>query len=84
MEIDELRALRLDALHERYLGNYEDKLSDMADEVARINAELKLRDLADVSTEFLLYRKTCLQARLDRTAAAAAVPEPSLPVNDAK
>ena len=83
-EVDELRDLRLDALHERYLGNYEDKLSDMADEVARINAELKLRDLSDVSTEFLLYRKTCLQARLDKTAAAAAVPEPSIPANDAK
>ena len=83
-EVDELRAIRLDALHEHYLGSYEDKLADMTGEIARINEELKLRDFGDVSTEFLLYRKTCLQARLDKTAAAAAAPGSSLPQNDAK
>jgi len=37
-------------------------LADIADELRRIDEELKLRDLADVSTEFLLYRKTYQQA----------------------
>lgn len=68
-QINQMRADRLEALHEQYLGDYEDKLSDMAKEVAAINAELKLRDFACVSTEFLLYRKTCLQARLEKLAA---------------
>lgn len=67
-QLNQMRADRLEALHEQYLGNYEDKLSDMAGEVAAINAELKLRDLACVSTEFLLYRKTCLQARMEKAA----------------
>ena len=67
--IHTLRAARLETLHEQYLGRYEDKLSDMAHEVAAINTELKLRDFGDVSTEFLLYRKTCLQARMERLAA---------------
>jgi len=68
-QINQMRADRLEALHEQYLGNYEDKLFDMANEVAAINAELKLRDFSCVSTEFLLYRKTCLQARLEKLAA---------------
>jgi hypothetical protein len=68
-QLNQMRADRLEALHERYLGNYEDKLSDMANEVAAINAELKLRELSCVSTEFLLYRKTCLQARMEKAAA---------------
>ena len=84
-QLDELCALRLDALHERYLASYEDKLADMANEIAQINTELKLRDFGVVSTEFLLYRKTCLQARLDKAAAAAASGlQTSIPENDAK
>ena len=51
-QINQMRADRLEALHEQYLGNYEDKLFDMANEVAAINAELKLRDFSCVSTEF--------------------------------
>lgn len=67
--VQQLRGERLEALHEQYLGNYEDKLSDIAREVAAIDTELKLRDFGDVSTEFLLYRKTSLQARLEKLAA---------------
>jgi hypothetical protein len=70
-EIARRHGFRIEALHERYLGSYEDKLADMTAEIAQINAELKQRDLETVSTEFLLYRKTCLQARLDKLAASA-------------
>jgi hypothetical protein len=78
--IQQMRAARLEALHEQYLGNYEEKLSDLAHEIASINTELKLRDFGDVSTEFLLYRKTCLQARLEKLAAReTATTEPQPP-----
>src|SRR5687768_3269158 len=62
-EIQQLAFARREALRERYLASFEGKLSDLSDELQRIDAELKLRDFGDVSTEFLLYRKTCLQAR---------------------
>ncbi|MCI0747802.1 MAG: hypothetical protein L0Y58_20535 [Verrucomicrobia subdivision 3 bacterium] len=41
-------------------------------ELDRIDTELKLRELERVSTEFLLYRKTCLQARLEKLAVSPA------------
>jgi hypothetical protein len=71
--IRKLSAARIEALHEECLGKHEDKLLDLANEIAAINAELKLRTFGDVSTEFLLYRKTCLQARLEKLAAREAV-----------
>src|SRR5688572_28678076 len=43
-------------------GGAESKLADLSSELARIDAELKMRDFEDV-TEFLLYRRTCLQSR---------------------
>jgi hypothetical protein len=67
-EIQQLAFTRREALRERYLTTFEGKLSDLADELQRIGAELKLRDFADVSTEFLLYRKTCLLARQEKLA----------------
>jgi hypothetical protein len=67
-EIQQLAFLRREALRERYLNSFEGKLSDLAGELQRIDEELKLRDLATVSTEFLLYRKTCLQARQEKLA----------------
>jgi hypothetical protein len=56
----------------------EGKLSDLANELQRIDEELKLRDFATVSTEFLLYRKTCLQARRGKLAQELA-PKPVHP-----
>src|SRR5687767_811785 len=67
-EIQQLAFARREALRERYLTNFEGKLSDLAGELQRIGEELKLRDFATVSTEFLLYRKTCLQARQEKLA----------------
>src|SRR5688572_22642614 len=67
-EIQQLAFLRREALRERYLNSFEGKLSDVASELQQIDAELKLRTLANVSTEFLLYRKTCLQARQEKLA----------------
>src|SRR5687767_3050327 len=67
-EIQQLAFARREALRERYLSSFEGKLSDLADELRRIDEELKLRDFGDVSTEFLLYRKTCLQARQEKLA----------------
>jgi hypothetical protein len=72
-EIEQLAFARKEALRQRYLSSFEDKLADMVRELQAINAELKMRDFEDVSTEFLLYRKTCLQSRLDK---AAVLPEP--------
>src|SRR5687768_12354449 len=65
-EIQQLAFARREALRERYLASFEDKLSDLASEIAAINSELGLRTFANVSTEFLLYRKTCLQARQEK------------------
>ena len=67
-EIQQLAFARREALRERYLASFEGKLSDLAGELQRIDEELKLRDFACVSTEFLLYRKTCLQARQEKLA----------------
>ena len=67
-EIQLLAFERRDALRERYLTTFEGKLSDVADELQRINAILKERDFGYCSTEFLLYRKTCLQARQEKLA----------------
>lgn len=72
-EIEQLAFARKEALRQQYLGRYEDKLADMARELQGIDAELKMRDFEDVSTEFLLYRKTCLQARMEKV---SAVPKP--------
>ncbi|MCI0747892.1 MAG: hypothetical protein L0Y58_21000, partial [Verrucomicrobia subdivision 3 bacterium] len=71
-QIDHLRAVHLEAIQERYLKTYEHKLADLTDELDRIDAELKLREFECVSTEFLLYRKTCLQARLEKLAVSPA------------
>ena len=65
-EIKQLAAVRKEALFQRYAASYEGKLADLADELKRIDEELKQRDLECVSTEFLLYRKTCLQARMEK------------------
>ena len=71
-EIAQLALARREALRERYVNNFETKLADLSGELGRIDEELKLRDFADVSTEFLLYRKTCLQARQERLGAEPA------------
>lgn len=81
-EISQLALARREALRERYIHSFEGKLCDLAGELQRIEEELKLRDLADVSTEFLLYRKTCLQARQEKLAvepAAKTSPNPPPP-----
>jgi hypothetical protein len=81
-EIEQLVYARKEALRQQYLGRFEDKLADMARELQNIDAELKMRDFEDVSTEFLLYRKTCLQARMEK---AATLREPRPPaVNSAE
>ena len=69
-QIKHVQLLHLEALQEKYLATHEEKLADLTAEIAAINAELKMRDFEDVSTEFLLYRKTCLQSRLDKLAVA--------------
>jgi hypothetical protein len=78
-QIDFYRAVHLEAIQQRYLKNYNDKLADLAREIEQIDAELKQRDFECVSTEFLLYRKTCLQARLEKLAPDEPLPEPPAP-----
>jgi hypothetical protein len=73
-EIQHLAFARREALREQYLASFESKLADLSSELVRIDAELKERDLQDVSTEFLLRRKTCLQSRAEKFAAD---PEPT-------
>jgi kynurenine formamidase len=68
-EIAELTFARKEALRERYVKGYGEKLADIAREIDAIDEELKHRDFEDVSTEFLLYRKTCQQARQEKLAA---------------
>ena len=75
-QIDFYRAVHLEAIQQRYLKNYNDKLADLAREIEQIDAELKQRDFECVSTEFLLYRKTCFagppgKTRSERPAASA-------------
>ena len=68
-EIKHLAFARREALREQYLASFEAKLADLSSELVRIDAELKMRDLEDVSTEFLLHRKSCLQSRAEKFAA---------------
>ena len=67
-EIKQLAAVRKEALFQRYAASYEGKLADLADELKRVDEELKHRDFECVSTEFLLRRKTCLQTRMEKLA----------------
>ncbi|MCI0745357.1 MAG: hypothetical protein L0Y58_08135 [Verrucomicrobia subdivision 3 bacterium] len=71
-EIRQRAFVRAEALREQYVGSYEHKLADLAGELRSIDEELKLRHFETVSTEFLLYRKTCLQARLEKLGALPA------------
>ena len=74
-EIQLLAFERRESLRERYLSSFEDKLSDLTDELQRINRVLKERDFGYCSTEFLLYRKTCLQARQEKLASESSPSE---------
>jgi hypothetical protein len=74
-EIEQLAFARKEALRHKYTHSYETKLADIARELTAIDEELKQRDFGDVSTEFLLYRKTCQQSRFEKLAALTA-PKP--------
>lgn len=75
-KIEHLTFARREAARERFVPSYEKKLADIADELCQINKELMRRDFDDVSTEFLLYRKTCQQARLEKLAALSSPASP--------
>jgi hypothetical protein len=68
-EIEQLAFARKEALRHKYAHSFETKLADIARELQAIDEELKHRDFEDVSTEFLLYRKTCQQSRFEKLAA---------------
>lgn len=53
-EIASLRAMELDALYERYFLAKEGRIKLLGEQLKKIQAELKTRSLADVSTEKLL------------------------------
>ena len=80
-EIQQLAFARREALRERYITNFEGQLSDLADDLRRINDILNARDFGYCSTEFLLYRKTCLQARQEKLAHEPTLkPQPPCPI----
>ena len=65
-EIDNLRAIELEAIQERVLPKYEQELAELAEEYKRVTAELRTRDYDFESTAFLANRQFTLLSRMDK------------------
>jgi hypothetical protein len=65
-EIAKLRALEIEAIRERVLPDYEQELTYLADEVKRVQAELRSRDYGYVDTPQLHWYQGALFARIDK------------------
>jgi hypothetical protein len=83
-EINNLRAIEIDDLHQRLLGTHQDRMSALANELDRVETELRQRDLAKVSTSRLYSLADSLRRQLARESAAVrfVTPVNSIPSNE--
>ncbi len=67
-EIQNRRALELDDLHCRVLGTVQTRVNALCEKLSRVEAELRQRDLAKVSTPQLFSMANALRRQLEREA----------------
>jgi transposase len=65
-EIAQLRAIEIEAIRERLLPNYEQELAYLADELKRVQTEIRARDYGYVKIENLHRYQRALFARIDK------------------
>jgi hypothetical protein len=75
-DIDNLRAIELDDLRQRCLGTHQTRVSALADQLAKVEAELRQRDLAKVPTARLYSLAAALRRELARETEAVSFVSP--------
>ena len=65
-EIDNLRAVELEAIQERVLPKYEEQLTELAEDYKRVTEVLRGRDYGYESCGFLAWRQFTLLSRMDK------------------
>ena len=65
-EIDNLRAVELEAIQERVLPKYEEQLTQLVDDYKRVTEVLRGRDYGYESCGFLAWRQFALLSRIDK------------------
>ena len=85
-EIDNLRAVELEAIQERVLPKYEEQLTELVDDYKRVTEVLRRRDYGYESCGFLAWRQFALLSRIDKmrirpriTRSTQAAEPPSIP-----
>lgn len=76
-QIQRLRAVELQAIQERVLSGYEQELTYLAEELKRVQAELRDRDYGYCNTEQLYWYQGALFSRIDKKCAPLDIPEPA-------
>src|SRR5687768_5958288 len=74
-QIDEFKAIHLDAVRERLTTRYEDELEFAMSELKRIRAELKTRDWDYEATTFLHHAEAAAYRRVQKLCALADFPK---------
>ncbi len=75
-QIQNRRALELDDLHYRFLGTVQTRVNALSEKLARVEAELRQRDLARVSTPQLFSLAASLRRQLEREAGVVCMVTP--------
>ena len=75
VQIDEFKAIHLDAVRERLTTRYEDELEFAMGELKRIRAELKTRDWDFEATTFLHHAEASAYRRVQKLSALADFPK---------
>lgn len=75
-EIDNLRAVELEAIQERVLPKYEQQLTELAEDYKRVTAELRTRNYDYEPTPFLAWRQFALLSRIDKMRALPRITPP--------
>jgi hypothetical protein len=65
-EIDNLRAVELEAIQERVLPKYEEQLTELVEDYKRVTEVLRDRDYGYESCGFLAWRQFALLSRIDK------------------
>ena len=85
-EIDNLRAVELEAIQERVLPKYEEQLTELVEDYKRVTEVLRGRDYGYESCGFLAWRQFSLLSRIDKmrirpriTRSTQAAEPPSIP-----
>ena len=76
-DIQRLRAIELQAIQDRVLSGYEQELTYLAEELRRVQAELRSRDYGYVDTPQLHWYQGSLFSRIDKKCASVDIPEPA-------